>query len=362
MSVTLLAILVIVASATAVSFFTPFVRRFAIRIGAVQLGGTTHGRGQRAHDGELPNVGGIGIFLGLLLAGVIGVLALPFVREADDFAHLMPIAIGAFAMWLIGLLDDLFDVSALIRLIAQTGVATYIALSGIGIHFVTAFSSTGEYVFIPEIIGTVITVGWIVGFTNAFNFIDGLDGLSAGIAVIGAMTLLTVSLGFPDRGITVLLFALIAGAATGFLRHNSAPAKIIMGDSGAYLLGFLLSVVAIVGAVKVTAVVSLFVPVIVLGLPVLNITQVTVRRLRRGRNPGEASNDHLHDMLRQRSGSRRLPVFVLWGAACVLAFVGLVIANVPLTYAFASIGGTVALLIIPAAIRAYESRAQGSRT
>lgn len=358
MSIAALA-LIVLATALTVHVATPIVRHYALRIGAVQHGGTSHGRGTRAHDGAIPNVGGIAIFTGVALILAFSVIVFPSVRIAEDAPYLLPIVFGGIVMWFIGLLDDVRELSALVRFAVQIAVAVYLSFSGIGIHFVTAFTSSGEYVYIPAALGTIITVLWIVGFTNAFNFIDGLDGLSSGIAVIGAMTLLTVALGFPERGIAVLLFAIIAGAATGFLRHNSAPARIIMGDSGAYLLGYLLSVVSIVGAVKVTAVVSLFVPVVVLGLPVLNMTQVTFRRIKRGRNPGEASNDHLHDMLRKRSGSRRFPVFVLWGAASALAFVGLLLAGISVLQALLTIAIIALLLGVPTVLRAREARAEG---
>ena len=353
-----IALLILFATALAVGALTPPIRRYALRISAVQHGGTTHGRGKRAHTGALPNVGGIAIFGGSILVLVLAMWFVPSFSAATDFSQLFPVVLGAIVMWATGLFDDLFELSALVRFGVQILVALYLAWAGIGIHFVTVLQTPGEYVFIPTWLGTVVTVLWIVGFTNAFNFIDGLDGLSSGIAVIGAVSLLTVSLGFPERGIAVLLFAIIAGAATGFLRHNASPASIIMGDSGAYFLGYLLSVVSIVGAVKVTAAISLFVPVVVLGLPVLNMTQVTLRRLRRGRNPGEASNDHLHDMLRKRSGSRRQPVYVLWGAAMILAFAGLLLARVGLPRALLSMVLITVLLAAPSALRSFEARQQ----
>lgn len=353
-----IALLILFATALAVSVCTPVIRRYAIRINAVQHGGTTHGRGARAHVGALPNVGGIAIFGGSIIVLVLAMWFVPSFSTATDFSQLFPIVLGGIVMWGIGLFDDLFELSALVRFGVQILVALYVSWAGIGIHFVTVLQTPGEYVFIPTWLGTIVTVLWIVGFTNAFNFIDGLDGLSSGVAVIGAVSLLTVSLGFPERGIAVLLFAIIAGAATGFLRHNASPASIIMGDSGAYFLGYLLSVVSIVGAVKVTAAISVFVPLVVLGLPVLNMTQVTLRRLRRGRNPGEASNDHLHDMLRERSGSRRFPVFVLWGTAMVLAFIGLLLASVGLGRALQSMVLIAALLFVPTWLRTVEARKQ----
>ncbi len=224
------------------------------------------------------------------------------------------------------------------------------------IGFVTDYFGAGAFLFIPETLSIVLTVLWVIGFTNAFNFIDGLDGLSSGIAAISSMSLLAVAVQFGDRGAAVLLLAALAGSALGFLRHNFGPATIIMGDSGAYLLGYVLAAVSVLGALKVTAAVSVVAPILVLALPVLNITQVTLRRLKRGRSPALASNDHLHDMLRERSGSKRLTVILLWCATLVLGVVGMLLSSTPPVLMLVTLVLTVVLIAAVSLARLAEVR------
>jgi UDP-GlcNAc:undecaprenyl-phosphate GlcNAc-1-phosphate transferase len=202
----------------------------------------------------------------------------------------------------------------------------------------------------------------VVGFTNAFNFIDGLDGLSSGITAISSMSLLAVAVPFADRGAAVLLLAAMAGASLGFLWYNFGPAAITMGDSGAYLLGYVLAAVSVLGALKVTAAVSVVAPILILALPVINITQVTLRRLRRGASPAQASNDHIHDMLRVRSGSKRLTVVLLWAATMLLGILGMLLSSTPPILTFATIVVTVVLIAAVSLLRLAEVRRLGEVT
>ena len=344
-----------VTALLAVGVFVPRVRRFALRIGAVQDGGGRHGAGVRVHEGTLPNIGGIAILFGFLLALLVGSLTGSSLLEADR-VPVLAIALGGALMTLVGFIDDMWEVPAAMRLASQFVAAGILVVNGVTIGFVTDYFGSASYVFIPETVSVVVTLLWIVGFTNAFNFIDGLDGLSSGIAAISSMSLLAVAMQFADRGAAVLLLAALAGAALGFLRHNFSPAKIIMGDSGAYLLGYVLAAVSVLGALKVTAAVTVVAPIMVLALPVVNITQVTVRRLRRGTNPAEASNDHIHDMLRVRSGSKRLTVILLWVATLVLGVVGMLLSHTPAVLTFITLVLTVALIAGVSLLRLAEVR------
>ncbi len=322
----------VVALAT-VGLSVPRLRRFALRIRAVQEGGGIHGRGQRMHVGAVPNIGGIAILGGFLVALLVGSLVAPSLIDPYR-VQLLAIALGAALMALVGFIDDMWEVPVAMRLASQFVAAGILVVNGVSIGFVTNYFGPTAYVFIPQLATVLITLVWVVGFTNAFNFIDGMDGLSSGIAAISSMSLLAVAMQFPDRGAAVLLLASLAGAALGFLRHNFSPAKIIMGDSGAYLLGYVLAAVSVLGALKVTAAVTVVAPILVLALPVVNITQVTLRRLRRGSNPAEAANDHIHDLLRERSGSNRGTVIALWVATLALGLVGMMLSDTPpvLTY------------------------------
>ncbi|HEX7021980.1 MAG TPA: MraY family glycosyltransferase, partial [Trueperaceae bacterium] len=211
-----------------VALFVPKIRDFAVRIGAVQQGG-----GRRVHQGAIPNIGGIAIFGGFLIALFAGSLVRPDLLDAYR-VELLAIILGGALMTLVGFIDDLWEVSPAMRLGSQFLAAGILVVNGVQIDFITNYFGDGPYLFLPETLAAVVTLLWVVGFTNAFNFIDGLDGLSSGIAAISSLSILAVAVQLPDRGATVLLLAALAGAALGFLRHNFNPAKIIMGDSGAY--------------------------------------------------------------------------------------------------------------------------------
>ena len=348
--------LVLVAFAVAlatVSLLVPRVRRFAQRVNAVQVGGEPHGSGHRQHVGAIPNIGGLAILGGFLLALFAGSLVAPSLLDAYR-VELLAILLGGAIVALVGLIDDIYEVPAAMRLATHVLAAGILVVNGVTIDFITNYFGGAPYVFIPELLAVAITLVWVVGFTNAFNFIDGMDGLSSGVAAISSLSLLAVALQFPDRGASVLILAALAGAALGFLRHNFNPATITMGDSGAYLLGYVLAGVSVLGALKVTAAVTVVAPVLILALPVLNITQVTVRRLRRGVNPATAHNDHLHDLLRRRGGSPRGIVYVMWAATLVLGILGMLLSQTPPVLLLATVVAAVLLIALVSYLRWRE--------
>lgn len=331
------------AAFLSVVFFVPKVRLFAIKIGAVQQGGSQHGDGERIHSGSVPNIGGIAIFTGFILALLMGIMIRPAL--INEFrVELLAIILGAALMMIIGFIDDIWEMSPAMRLAAQFVAAGILVVNGVKVSFITNFFGSSPIFYLNEIATIVLTLLWVVGFTNAFNFIDGLDGLSSGMATISSLSLLAVAIQFPDRGAAILLLAALAGSALGFLRHNYSPAKITMGDSGAYMIGYVLAAVSILGALKITATVTVAAPILILALPVVNITQVTLRRLSRGVSPATAGNDHLHDILRLRSGSKSLAVVVLWIAALDLGALGMMLSNTPPILMYATILTTVLMM------------------
>ncbi|MGL4609814.1 MAG: MraY family glycosyltransferase [Trueperaceae bacterium] len=326
-----------------VVFFVPRIRQFALKIGAVQHGGSSHGLGARIHAGSVPNIGGIAIFMGFMLALLVGLVMRPDLINQFR-VELLAIILGASLMMIIGFIDDIWEVTPAARLAGQFVAAGILVANGVQVSFITNFFGSTQFVFFEGIVPAVITILWVVGFTNAFNFIDGLDGLSSGIATISSLSLLAVALQFPDRGAAILLLAALAGSALGFLRHNYSPAKITMGDSGAYMLGYVLAAVSILGALKIPATVTVAAPILILALPVVNITQVTLRRLSRGLGPATATNDHLHDILRVRSGSKSMAVLVLWIAALGLGTLGMMLSNTPPVLMYLTVVMTVVLM------------------
>lgn len=344
-----------------VAWLVPKVRAFALRVGAFQEGGKNHGSGTRQHSGALPNIGGVAIFLGFILAILAGSFFLPSligdVIIDDVRIKLLSIVLGATFMCLVGFIDDMWEVPVSLRLATQLVAAGLLVMNGIKITFITDYLGTQDYLFFNEVLATTVTLLWIVGFTNAFNFIDGLDGLSSGIAAISSLALLAVAVNFsnPLTSAAMLLLAAIAGSSLGFLRHNFNPAKIIMGDSGAYTLGYVLAAVSVLGALKVTALVSIATPVLILGLPVVNITQVTIKRMLRGKSIALANNDHLHDIIRERSGSKRLTVIILWCATLVLGTIGMFLSKTPPELIYLTIAGTVTLIALVCFLRFREA-------
>jgi UDP-N-acetylmuramyl pentapeptide phosphotransferase/UDP-N-acetylglucosamine-1-phosphate transferase len=173
-----------------------------------------------------------------------------------------------------------------------------------------------------------ITVIWLVGMANAINWIDGLDGLAAGVSGIAAVVMLIVTL-FMQQSAAALIAAALAGGALAFLRYNFNPAQIFMGDGGAYYMGFTLDGVGIVGSVKGTAVTAVLLPYLILAVPIVDRSAVIVTRLRKGKSPFLADKSHLHDCLLQAGLSHRLTVLfiyaltTLWVGSLALAFAGI---------------------------------------
>jgi UDP-GlcNAc:undecaprenyl-phosphate GlcNAc-1-phosphate transferase len=330
----LAAIAVVFAVATVgVAGAVPYVRRLAVRLGAVQDGGERHGIGARRHAGSIPSLGGLAILSGWLVAVFV---SLPFWSlAAAERDAVLAIVLGGSLMALLGLLDDLWDLPVAMRLAVQFVAAGVLVANGVTIGFITDyFAQAGAagapgVVFLSSTASVAATLLWVVGFTNAFNFIDGVDGLSSGVAAIGSLSLLAVALQAGGREPSLLLLAALAGAAIGFLRHNAGPAKVFMGDSGAYLIGYVLAATSILGALKVTATFTVAAPLVILALPLANIAQVTVRRLRRGASPVVASNDHLHDLLRSQGRSERGVVWILWLVTLALGVAGMLVAQTP---------------------------------
>lgn len=354
-----------------VVILVPLVRRWAHRMGAVQHGGQHHGQGIRMHKGAMPNIGGVAIFIGFLLAVLVALYVMatffaPHFLTDGTFAPMLQqvsaILMGATLMCLIGFVDDLWDIPASVRMAAQCVAAGILVLNGIQIGFITDYFGEGQYLYFGKTVSVALTLLWVVGFTNAFNFIDGLDGLSSGIATISSFALLAIALQFDERIGAILLLAALAGAALGFLRHNFNPATIIMGDSGAYFLGYVLAAVSVLGALKISAVVTVATPMLILALPLLNITQVVLRRLRRGVSPAQASNDHLHDLLRvhlsnhERLGryAKRTAVLILWTITLIFATFGMLLAHTPTMLVLATATLSIIMLSVVSYLRWAE--------
>ncbi|USR93150.1 undecaprenyl/decaprenyl-phosphate alpha-N-acetylglucosaminyl 1-phosphate transferase [Phormidium yuhuli AB48] len=314
-------------SAAIVLITTPWVKELGLRSGRVDIPND-----RKVHDRPMVRLGGVSIFLGTLMALLLiwklgGFIDTDgrYLDPATEY-EIWGVTIGGLLFFLIGFADDLFNLSAITRLLLQMLVASVAwSVCGVSIDFLTIpFLGLVE---LPGLVSLPVTVIWLVGMANAINWIDGLDGLAAGVSGIAAVVLLVVSL-FMEQPAAALIAAALAGGALGFLRYNFNPAQIFMGDGGSYYLGFTLAGVGAIGLVKSTAVTAVLLPYIILAVPIFDMSAVIVDRLRNGISPFAADKRHLHHRLLNAGLSHRFTVLfiyalTLWVGGLALAFAGL---------------------------------------
>ena len=312
--------------------FIPSVRSFALRVGWAD-----QPNARRLNREPLPNAGGLAIYAGVLAALVLATFLRPIVIEGV-LAEVLAILLGGSILVLVGFIDDQFGLPPLFRLLVQILSALLLIASGISIE--VTFGTP-----IDTILSVLLTVLWVVGITNAVNLMDGMDGLAGGVSFISAMSLLAVSAQFEARAAATLLLAALGGAALGFLRHNFHPSRIIMGDAGAYFLGYVLAATSMLGNLKESTFFVLVPPVLFLLLPVLDTTQVFVRRLMAGKNPlSTPGKDHLHHRLLAWGFSQRHAALILWALTLVSNWLAMGLQGMSKVVILATTIGIVTLL------------------
>ena len=317
-----------------VSFLlTPVARRVAIRIGAV-----AKPRDRDVHAVAIPRMGGVAIFAGFALALFVA-SRLPTLREGFDFGPNMPwiVASGAIICG-VGVLDDLYELDSLTKLAGQAlACGVMVTEGGVQLSFLPLVGSTLTF---DRNLGIPVTIVLALLIINALNFIDGLDGLAAGVSTISAVAFFVFSYHLAQDGFTgsasppTLLAAALAGTCVGFLPHNFFPARIFMGDSGSMLVGLMLAAAATTsttttdsqvfnGALGSLAIfLPLIVPASVLALPFVDLLLAVVRRVARGRSPFAPDKQHLHHRLLEIGHSHRRAVLLLYFWSAVVAFAG----------------------------------------
>ena len=298
--------------------------RLAWRIGAVD-----YPNERSLHSEPTPKLGGLAIFVGTSVAIL---LFLPWAQQTQALLA------GAVVIVTVGVLDDVFDLPALIKLAGQTVAAAIPALNGVNVSvftlpFVGGVNMRGVELFSLPLIGDVhlghvVTIIGIVAVINVINLIDGVDGLAAGVCVISAaaLSIIALSLDKPGAGI---LAALTAGGALGFLRHGFPPASSFMGDTGSNLLGYLLGAIAVQGALKTNAVVALFFPLVVLAVPIFDTGFVIAKRIKYRRPIYMADRWHLHHRMANIGFSQRRTLAYLYGWAAIMAGLALALRFIP---------------------------------
>jgi UDP-GlcNAc:undecaprenyl-phosphate GlcNAc-1-phosphate transferase len=283
----------------------PTVRKFALRVGWAD-----QPNARRLNREPLPNAGGLAIYAGVIAALVLATLLRP-IELQNVLAQVLTILLGGTILVLVGFIDDQFGLPPSVRMFTQVLTALLLVANGIRIEI--AFGTPIDY-----FLSISLTVFWVVAITNAINLMDGMDGLAGGVSFITAMSLLAVSAQISYRAAATLVLAALGGAALGFLRHNFHPSRIIMGDAGAYFFGYVLAATSILGKLQVNTVFSLIPTVLFLLLPVLDTTQVVVRRLMAGKNPmSTPGKDHLHHRLLAWGFSQRRAAYTLWSITLV---------------------------------------------
>lgn len=305
-------------------FVTPGVILLASKTGALDKPDS-----RKVHKKPIPRIGGLGIYTAFIVS-MLTVMAFADL-SSEVFWEVVGLIVSGTMIMLVGLIDDYKNLPAKVKLLGQIIAAAVLVLAfNVRIDFIT--DPFGDYIYL-EWFAIPATIFWLVGLTNTVNLIDGLDGLAAGISAIAAITILLVAL--EDNILLVaVLTAALAGAAIGFLFYNFNPACIFMGDSGALFLGFMLAGISIIGAVKCAAIISLIVPILALGLPILDTTFAIIRRYRGGVPIFKPDKGHLHHRLLGLGFTQRQAVLLMYIISALLGLSAVALTEVSSQIAF----------------------------
>ena len=293
---------------------TPPVKRFAEKVGAIDVPKDN----RRVHDHPIPRMGGLAIFLGFMLSLIF------FVPMSTKVTGIL---VGSVIIAVMGGVDDIVSLNPWVKLIGQIVAALVAIRCGLVFDVISNPNIFAEETYI-EIgwLSIPLTMLWIVGCTNAVNLIDGLDGLAVGVSAISSLTMLIVSL-FVSEPVVSIILAALTGACLGFMPYNLNPAKIFMGDVGSQLLGFVLSTASIMGLFKLHAIITFFVPLLALALPLADTIFAFFRRILHGQSPFKADKGHFHHRLLAMGLNQKQVVAVLYGISAVLGLLAVLMAG-----------------------------------
>ena len=301
--------------ALVVSFLmTPVVKTFAYKVGAIDVPKDA----RRMHKIPIPRLGGLAIFIGFIVSILLFVKITP---------EMQSILLGAVIIVVLGVVDDIMALPALLKFVVQIVAALIPALNGVQI---IAFSNPNIFSDnIYWVLGNLsipFTVLWIVAITNSVNLIDGLDGLANGVSAISATTMLVIALVGGQTQVAIVLAALVGGCV-GFMPYNMNPAKMFMGDTGATFLGYILATMSIQGLFKYYAVISFVVPFLSLGLPIFDTAFAFIRRIAHGQSPMHADRSHIHHRLIDMGLNQKQAVATLYVISAILGLSAVVLTT-----------------------------------
>ena len=300
------------AALVIVILLTPAVGGMARLLGVVD-----RPESRRLNVNPIPRLGGLGLFFGIFVP------ALAFLELGRETRGVL---LGAAVATVVGAIDDFRVLKPGRKLAGQVVAASIPPFFDVWIDRFT-FPFLGP-VDLPALVGMPLTVIWIVAVMNMVNFLDGMDGLAAGVCAIAGITYAVLALSL-EKIDPAILSAIVAGACIGFLRHNFFPARIFMGDSGALVLGFLLAAVSVQGLLKTASTVVLFLPLLVLAVPILDTSFVVARRLMHRQRVSSADQSHLHFRFLRRGFSQRRAAVTMWAWCATLAGAALATRFIP---------------------------------
>ena len=296
-------------------FFTPPVKNFAHKVGAIDVPKDA----RRMHKKPIPRLGGLAIYGGFLCSILI-------FGQLDE--TMLCVLLGAAIIVALGIFDDVLALGAKLKFVVQiVAAAIPVCIGDLQIGLFTNLNPLSDTPFVHlGILAVPATIIWIVGITNAVNLIDGLDGLAVGVSSIAAITMLAVALLTGNMPIAITMAAL-AGACIGFMPYNLNPAKIFMGDTGSTFLGYMLATVSIRGLFKFYAVISFAVPFLILGLPIFDTANAIIRRVAAGRSPMSPDRGHVHHKLIDMGFNQKQAVAILYAISATLGLTAVVLTS-----------------------------------
>jgi len=304
-----------VSSYLLVLLFTPLTAKLARKLGALDYPGY-----RKIHDAPLPRLGGLAVFGAISISILLGYALNGYVRTS--MSSLRGMFVGGLIILLLGILDDVRNVSPLLKLLVQFIAATATVM--LGLSFQLASNPLADRIrnfFDLGLLGIPLTILWIVGLTNAMNLVDGLDGLATGISMFASIALFLISIQ-QGAGIVTYIYATIAGATLAFLRYNRFPAKMFLGDTGSTCLGFSFACLSIQGTQKSYTLTAFFIPIIVFGIPIFEAIVTLIRRHLSNTRFFQGDKQHIHHLLLSSGLTQRQAVILLYGVTIVLGILG----------------------------------------
>ncbi len=303
---------------------TPYTIKLAKKVGAID-----YPEDRRVNKKPMPRLGGIAVISGFLVSALYLVITMSIegkldLNDTENYKlKLIGFLTGMIFLSIFTFLDDVHSLKPIQKLIVQIIAAIIIYAFGIRINDISGR-------ILPDPISFILTIGWIVGITNAINLIDGLDGLSSGITLISCIFLLLIFATTDSPIISIILITALAGAILGFFPYNANPAKTFIGDVGAQFLGFSLAVISILGIAKTVTLLVLIAPVLVLGLPIFDTLFAIVRRIVKGKSLKavfDADSGHLHHRIMKHGYTQKQAVYILYSISTTIGLFTVILIN-----------------------------------